>query len=138
MHGTVCRPEDTAAVLGNLIDNAIAAAVRGPAPRWVEVTLLDDGTELVLTVADSGAGVAPGRDPFAGGDSVDEAIPGTDAIHGLGIGLPLSREIARATGGELWLMDAGGSPGAGAVFAARLTGAVEAPQLDGTVAKEKQ
>ncbi|QIK63575.1 sensor histidine kinase [Leucobacter viscericola] len=135
VHGTVCRPEDTAAVLGNLVDNAISAAVRGPAPRWVEVALFDDASELVLTVADSGDGVPAGRDPFAGhGDNQDLSSDAstTDEVHGFGIGLPLSREIARATGGELWLMDAGGTlgagAGAGAVFAARLTDAVEPPR----------
>ncbi|MFC4222297.1 sensor histidine kinase [Lysinibacter cavernae] len=139
--GTICSPEDTAAVLGNLVDNAIHAAVRAPAPRWVEVTVLDDAAELVLTVSDSGAGVPDGLDVF---DRADDArtsaermpvnVATDEPVHGHGVGLPLSREIARATGGELWLVDAGGGAGLGAVFAARIAGAVTPPQRAGSSA----
>ncbi len=147
--GTIRDPENTAAVLGNLIDNAVSAAVRGPAPRWVEATLLDDEDALVLTVGDSGDGIPPGTDVFArdsrGGSGTPDSEPGGDtdgSAHGHGLGLPLSREIARATGGDLWVVDRGGAeagsgprsesavdsdPGSrsGAVFAARIGGAVE-------------
>ena len=43
------------------------------------------------------------------------------AVHGLGIGLPLSREFARRRGGDVWIVDPGGD-GRGAVVAARLPG----------------
>ncbi|WP_439593576.1 ATP-binding protein [Microbacterium sp.] len=114
--GSVADVEDVATILGNLIDNAATAAARNGTPAWVEVGLLTDGSELVLTVADSGQGVAPDADVF-GGRAVEDAP--ADAIHGLGIGLPLSRDIARRAGGDVWLIDAGGG-GAGAVFGARL------------------
>lgn len=44
-----------------------------------------------------------------------------DAVHGRGIGLPLSREFARRRGGDVWVADPGGD-GRGAVVAARLPG----------------
>ena len=118
--GTVQEAEDVAAVLGNLIDNAVTAAVSGErAPRWVEVALLDDGDALVFTVSDSGPGL--------GGIEPSPAQPreGTtdDDVHGHGIGLPLSTEIARRSGGDLWVIDQGGAD-SGAVFAARIGGAV--------------
>ena len=54
---------------------------------------------------------------------------GDDPVHGHGIGLPLATEIARRSGGELWIIDPGG-PGHGAVFAARLGDAVDpAPRV---------
>ena len=126
--GTVVEAEDVAAVLGNLVDNAVTAAVAGPAPRWVEIALLDDGEALVLTVADSGAGLVPGEDGDGDGDRPGDRPgdgPGRgddlgDAVHGHGLGLPLSREIARRRGGDLWIIDRGGGGGHGAVFAARL------------------
>lgn len=118
--GRVEDVEDAVAVLGNLVDNAIVAAAGGSAPRWVEVTLLDDGDALVVTVADSGPGVSAPDRVFAR-RSPGEAPP--SAVHGLGIGLPLSRELARRRGGEVWLIDAAGA-GAGAVFGARLPGCI--------------
>lgn len=113
--------EDAVAVLGNLIDNAIVAAAAAGTPRWVEVTLLDDADALVLTVADSGAGVASPEALFR---SRPPTHAPAAAVHGLGVGLPLSRDIARRRGGDVWLIDPGGRAGAGAVFGARLPGCV--------------
>jgi len=109
--------EDVVAVLGNLIDNAVTAAAAAPAPRSVEVSVLDDGDAVVLTVADSGPGIADGEAIFAPRERDDDP----DAVHGLGIGLPLSREFARRRGGEVWVVDAGGADH-GAIVAARLPG----------------
>ena len=58
-------------MLGNLIDNAVKAAVAGSATdRWVEVEILDeptarDGGTLHIVVADSGDGLVPGTDAEA-------------------------------------------------------------------------
>lgn len=109
--------EDPLAVLGTLIDNAITAAAAGVDPRWVEVTLLDDGDELVVTVADSGRGLTDESAVFTRPPAED----GPDAIHGHGIGLPLSREFARRRGGDVWVVDPGG-PQHGAVFGVRMPG----------------
>ncbi|QLD10714.1 sensor histidine kinase [Microbacterium oleivorans] len=136
--GALGRVEDAAAVIGNLVDNAIAAAAAAAEPRWVEVTFLSDGDALVVTVADSGRGVPAGRDVFAATDG-----PADDRVRGRGIGLPLSRELARRLSGDVWLIDAGGgAPGdddtgettrpPGAVFAARLPGVLRNAPNDGT------
>lgn len=122
--GTVSGVEDTATVLGNLVDNAVRAAAEAPEtsgiPREVDVTLLDEGGDLVLVVADTGAGIAPGTDVFAAGSA------GGDAVHGHGIGLKLCRELVRRRGGDLWIIDRGGQlAGRGAVFGARLPGVME-------------
>ncbi|MCT1395902.1 sensor histidine kinase [Microbacterium sp. p3-SID338] len=122
--GTVRRAEDVASVLGNLVDNAVVAAVAGTRePRWVDVSVLSDGDALVVTVADSGEGLRP-SDPRPRADD-----GGGDSVHGHGIGLPLATEIARRSGGDLWIIDPGG-PDHGAVFAARLGDAVDpAPRV---------
>jgi len=118
--GSVSEPEDVAAVLGNLIDNAVTAAVSGQrVPRWVEVAVLGDGDALVLTVADSGPGLGDHDLMSLGRPEMDT----TDHVHGHGLGIPLSREIARRRGGDLWIIDHGGDDH-GAVFAARLCSAV--------------
>lgn len=118
--GSVIAAEDVAAVLGNLIDNAVTAAVSGErTPRWVEVAVLDDGDALVCTVADSGGGLR-GVDPMAPRRTDDATA---DSVHGHGIGIPLSTEIARRSGGDLWVIDPGDDDH-GAVVAARLGEAV--------------
>ncbi len=109
--------EDVVAVLGNLIDNAVTAAASAPEPRGVEVSVLDDADAVVLTVADTGPGITDVEAIFAPREREDDP----DAVHGLGIGLPLSREFARRRGGEVWVVDTGGV-GHGAVVAARLPG----------------
>lgn len=127
VQGTITDPGDVTTVLGNLVDNAVTAALAGPRPSdggpsepWVEVEVLDDGPVLYVSVMDSGPGVPDDRDLFARRD----ATPADAAqVHGLGIGLPLSREIARRHGGDVWLAAPGGD-GHGAVFCARLEGAL--------------
>lgn len=133
--GQVVEAGDVTTVLGNLIDNAVRAAVAGrTTPAWVEVELLDDGPDLHLSVMDSGDGVArperlferrrevPGRSEAD--DGGPEGGAGHDPVHGLGFGLPLSRDTARRRGGDVWLGSPGGD-GHGAVFCARLVGAVQ-------------
>ncbi|MFJ6416642.1 ATP-binding protein [Paeniglutamicibacter sp. NPDC091659] len=134
LYGKLNDAQDATAVLGNLIDNALGAAVEGPAPRWVEVDLLGEGNTLHIAVADSGAGVPAGIDVFAEGVSTRPGTP--DQEHGHGVGLPLIRRLARTRGGDVWIADPGGThpadggqplsgdaaPTTGAVFAARLPG----------------
>src|SRR6478672_1211837 len=70
VRGVVIEPHEVTTVLGNLIDNAVNAAVAGSAAeRWVEVEVLDapgDGGAgtLHIIVGDSGDGLPAG----AGGD----------------------------------------------------------------------
>jgi len=122
VRGRLAAPEDVGAVLGNLIDNAVRAALSGDRePKRVEVELLDDGDVLAITVADSGAGVADASRLFSGGEAAPSDGEPVDAVHGHGIGLPLSRDLARRHGGDVWLADRGGTD-SGAVFCARLPG----------------
>jgi len=122
--GRLGLPVDVTTVLGNLLDNAIYAARTGAnEDKVVEVELLQDGSTLHITVADTGDGVAPEfvEHVFTEGKSTkpDSGIPG-----GRGIGMALSRQISRALGGDIRLS----SPGnpdmelCGAEFIARLPG----------------
>ncbi|MFI2363619.1 ATP-binding protein [Promicromonospora sp. NPDC019610] len=132
--GSLLHPEDVTTVLGNLVDNGIAAAVASErTPRWVEVEALRHGDELHLSVMDSGDGAAadpftpealPTRVPGPGETGVGETGAGEEAgaagaAHGHGIGLRLSAEVARRHGGELRLA-MGRTERHGAVFVARL------------------
>lgn len=130
VRGTVIEPEDVATVVGNLVDNAVRAAVEGRRDvRFVEIELLDDGTALFVTVADSGDGVVSPESLF---DRAGTSDPVADdgRVHGRGFGLRLCREVAARRGGEVWLADAGGVE-SGAVLCARLPGSVRPPERDG-------
>nr|WP_228494902.1 Spo0B domain-containing protein [Clavibacter sp. VKM Ac-2873] len=143
VRGILVRPEEVTTVLGNLVDNALHAAVRGSrTDRWVEVEALDDGVDLHLAVADSGDGLGSADaagifrrrpDDVGGAAEALAAAGGADPAHGLGFGLPLVRDIARRDGGDVWVADPGGPPPhaeSGAVFCARLAGVVEPPDAD--------
>ncbi|AZG47297.1 sensor histidine kinase [Gordonia insulae] len=128
VQGALRDPVVVTTVLGNLVDNAIDASApespeAGHDQPSVEVELLTDGDDMFLTVTDSGPGIAfadPGR-VFDEGvtTKVDPGVPG-----GRGMGLSLSRQIARRIGGDIWVADARGP--AGAVLVARLPSVLQA------------
>ena len=84
--------------LENLIMNGIDAAESAPMPRRVVVGCLSGDAETVITVSDTGAGVSQEArtslfTPLHSGKS-----------HGMGLGLPLARALARLEGGEVKLL----------------------------------
>jgi two-component system, CitB family, sensor kinase len=103
---------DVTTVVGNLVDNAIDA-LDGRRPGWVEVEVREDDAEIVVTVSDSGPGVAPEHadDVFRRGFSTKPAGSGGER----GIGLSLVRLVCVRRGGDVRLGSDGGS-----VFVARL------------------
>ncbi len=142
LRGNITDPQDVTAVLGNLMDNAITAAVAGAsAHKWVEVELLDEltatGGTLHIVVADSGAGLyqlqedVPARELIftAGYSTAGQPAANADAISGHGVGLALIRHLARRRGGDVWVADDGSLTTHGAVFCARLPGVIAPPHL---------
>lgn len=134
VRGQVTEPQDVTTVLGNLIDNAVNAAVAGSSTqRWVELELLDepgpDGGTLHIVVADSGDGLAciEPEKVFVEGFTTAEPAEGSIAkAGGQGLGLALVRQLARRRGGDVRVLEPGTAAGPGAVFMAtmpRVTGA---------------
>jgi two-component system CitB family sensor kinase len=122
--GELTLPVDVTTVLGNLLDNGIDAAHTGAsAVKQVEVELVQDNSTLYLTVADSGDGV-----PTVLADRIFEEGTSTKPESGLpggrGIGLTVSRQIARALGGDIRMTQTGrdGTQLCGAEFVAVLPG----------------
>ena len=115
------QARDLVTLVGNLVDNAIEAALAAPPPRRVSVTIQhDDGACLQIRVADSGAGIDPERieDAFARGWSTKPS----DRLHGRGLGLALVRQVIRRYGGSIDVTNDGG-----AVFTVRLRFDAPAP-----------
>ncbi|MEU3611671.1 sensor histidine kinase [Streptomyces sp. NPDC006872] len=104
---------DLVTILGNLIDNAVDAA-QGSVRGRVTVTACTEGDELLLRVADTGAGVDPAHASlvFERGFSTKPAGPG-----GRGLGLALVRQAVNRHEGTLSVAEA---EGGGAEFVVRL------------------
>jgi len=107
-------PGHLARIVDNLVNNALAYSRGRP---WVRLAVR--GAEhAMLTVEDHGVGIPPDAherifDQFVRLDSAEEPLqPGT------GLGLYISRELARRQGGELEVVES--QPGRGTTLALRL------------------
>ena len=101
-----------ARIVGNLLDNAEKYG-RGAADRTITLAARDKGDRVEIVVSDRGPGIRDVSDlfrPFSRGVT-------TDGPAGLGLGLALSRSLARAMGGELRYRPADGG---GATFVLEL------------------
>ncbi|MES9536057.1 ATP-binding protein [Actinomadura sp. NPDC000600] len=112
------EPRDLVTILGNLIDNAVDAAVEGAAdrPPRVGVGVREEDGVLVLEVSDSGPGVDPSAVPAMFRRGWTTKTSGGPVGHGLG--LALVGQAVRRNGGDIRVRAAG--PGHGAVFTVRL------------------
>jgi PAS domain S-box-containing protein len=91
-------PEKVQQIVLNLLSNAVKFTEPG---GRVDVACRADGERAVITVADSGRGIPADRldqvfDPFV---QVDASRTRTQ--EGVGLGLAISRDLARGMGGEL-------------------------------------
>jgi signal transduction histidine kinase len=85
-------------VLGNLLSNAFKFTPRG---GKVALSVLPDDGNIVITVADTGAGISPGQlphifDKFFQADNQAQA-----ATKGTGLGLAIAKEVVEAHGGHI-------------------------------------
>jgi sensor histidine kinase regulating citrate/malate metabolism len=117
IEGTI-EPRDLVTILGNLIDNAVDAAVEGAGdrPPRVAVSAGEQDGALVLEVSDSGPGVDPSAVPALFRRGWTTKSSGGPVGHGLG--LALVGQAVRRNGGDVRVSAAG--PDHGAVFTVRL------------------
>jgi two-component system, OmpR family, sensor kinase len=108
----------------NLVDNAIAHTPSGTNVT-VDVAMERDGSTAVLSVRDTGLGIAPEHLPHLF-ERFYRADPAR-AAGALGLGLAISRSIVEAHGGRI---EAESRPGRGSTFTVKLPGRSEAGATD--------
>ena len=96
-----------ARIVSNLLDNAEKYA-RHAADRTIRLVAAERGDVVEITVADRGPGIPDSSRLF---HFFSRGVSGGDAPAGLGLGLAMSRSLARAMGGDLKhrARDGGGS-----------------------------
>jgi signal transduction histidine kinase len=102
-------------MLKNLIGNALRYSAPDDGP--VELSITADETHVEFRVRDHGPGIAPEQRAHIGEPFFRSDASRTRDTGGTGLGLYLARQVARAHGGELKLLD---TPDRGALFSARL------------------
>ncbi len=113
LRGTLA-PRDVVTILGNLIDNALDAAIEGSVTPRVYVTARAESDRLLLRVEDTGLGLTAGEEAFGRGWSTK--------AENRGLGLALVRQAVHRGGGTIEV----GQERHGAVFAVELPTALEA------------
>ncbi|TPW20882.1 MAG: two-component system, OmpR family, sensor kinase [Elusimicrobia bacterium] len=105
-------------VVTNLLDNAIKYNRRG---GRVAVTGRRDGGFVELAVSDQGPGIpeADREAVFSKFRRLPQADPELASVKGVGLGLPISRGLARVMGGDVLVFE---SSGGGSRFVLRLPG----------------
>ena len=110
-------------VFQNLVDNAVKYGSGG---RWIGITAVTSGSEVRVTVADRGMGIAPAEqarifEPFY---RAGEAL--SAPIQGAGLGLSLVERTVQAHGGSVSVKSA---PGEGSEFTVQLPVAGRAAEV---------
>ena len=110
-------------VVINLISNAVKFTDTGS----ITCSVRQEGTELLVSVKDSGIGIAPEDQPkvFEKFKQVGDTL--TDKPKGTGLGLPICKEIVEYHGGRIWVES---EPNRGSTFSFTLPIIEQSAQLE--------
>jgi signal transduction histidine kinase len=101
-------------ILTNLLSNAVKFTPEG---GWVTLKAACDGNDLVLTVSDTGVGIAPEEQDLIFEKFRQAANPMTREQGGTGLGLSIVRELAKLLGGDVTVQS---ELGRGSAFTVRI------------------
>ncbi len=101
-------------IITNLLSNAVKFTPEG---GWVTLKAACDGNDLVLTVSDTGVGIAPEEQDLIFEKFRQAANPMTREQGGTGLGLSIVRELAKLLGGDVTLQS---ELGRGSTFTVRI------------------
>jgi sensor histidine kinase regulating citrate/malate metabolism len=104
---------DLVTIVGNLLDNAIDAALQGDPPREVRLAAWEDAGHLEIRVEDSGPGLT--EEQAAHVFERGWTTKTTSSAHGRGLGLALVQQAVKRNGGRVTCR-----PGPGAEFCVSL------------------
>ncbi|MCU0514055.1 MAG: HAMP domain-containing histidine kinase, partial [Anaerolineae bacterium] len=99
-------------ILLNILGNAAKFTAQGS----ITVTARPQGDSVLIAVQDTGPGIAVADQPKVF-EAFQQATEGLRQGGGTGLGMPISKSLAEAHGGQLWLES---TPGQGATFSVRL------------------
>jgi signal transduction histidine kinase len=105
-------------ILNNLISNAVKFTEQG----GVSVDVAAEGADLRIEVADTGVGMAAGERQYLFDEFFQLRNHERDRAKGFGLGLAISRRLARQLGGDVALAES--EPGRGSRFRLDLPGVV--------------
>jgi signal transduction histidine kinase len=121
-----CDVQGSAVWIERIVSNLIANAVKySPKPEPVDVEVDTDNGDVIVTVTDNGPGI-----PVEDQERIFarfERLAATATQTGTGLGLYITRRLARGMGGDVTVSS---TPGAGSTFALRLPGAVRTTATD--------
>lgn len=87
-------------ILNNFLSNAIKFT---QANGKIGVTVKDNGTNIRISVSDTGRGIHPNDVPYVFDRYYQSRQPNATTEGGTGIGLALASELAKLMGGETWV-----------------------------------
>jgi signal transduction histidine kinase/CheY-like chemotaxis protein len=117
-------------VVLNLMSNAVKFTPDGGS---VSVRAHREGTDLMVTVTDTGIGVPP-EDQERIFESFQQGRRGAPKEEGTGLGLTLSRRIVELFGGRMWVES---TPGSGSTFGFSVPGLPKDEDEDDVVSPER-
>ncbi|MBC7624984.1 MAG: hypothetical protein H7232_16550, partial [Aeromicrobium sp.] len=90
--------------LKQILINLLTNAVKFTYPRgWVRISAVRDKNDIVITVADSGVGIASTEHASIFEEFKQLSVSGAAKHEGTGLGLALSKRLVELHGGRIWL-----------------------------------